>query len=75
MAQSKIAVDLILSKLAEDAGKSRKLVQKASNVLLEPLDTEIATTPYEVAYEEDGVKLKNYHPVSGPEVNTLRLVV
>ena len=45
MAQSKIAVDLILSKLAEDAEKSRERVQKASNVLLEPLETEIATTP------------------------------
>jgi len=41
MAQSKIAVDLILSKLAEDAERSRERVQKASNVLLEPLDRKL----------------------------------
>ncbi len=66
MAQPKIAVDLIVAKLAEDAERSRERVQKASNVLLEPLDTEIATTPYEVVYEEDRVKLKHYHPVTEP---------
>ena len=75
MAQSKIAVDLILSKLAEDAEKSRERVQKASNVLLEQLDTEIATTPYEVVYEEDRVKLKHYHPVTEPQIKTPLLVV
>jgi polyhydroxyalkanoate synthase len=75
MAQSKIAVDLILSKLAEDAERSRERVQKASNVLLEPLDTEIATTPYEVVYEEDRVKLKHYQPVTEPQVKTPLLVV
>ena len=75
MAQSKIAVDLILSKLAEDAEESRERVQKASNVLLESLDTEIATTPYEVVYEEDRVKLKHYRPVTEPQVKTPLLVV
>ena len=75
MAQPKIAVDLIVAKLAEDAERSRERVQKASNVLLEPLDTEIATTPYEVVYEEDRVKLKHYHPVTEPVVKTPLLVV
>jgi polyhydroxyalkanoate synthase len=63
MAEAKIPVDLILSKLAEDAEKTQDRVQKAKDVLLSELDTAIATTPYEVVYEEDRVKLKHYYPV------------
>jgi polyhydroxyalkanoate synthase len=63
MAEAKIPVDLILSKLAEDAEKTQDRVQKAKDVLLGELDTAIATTPYEVVYEEDRVKLKHYYPV------------
>ncbi|MGA8020269.1 MAG: alpha/beta fold hydrolase, partial [Desulfobacterales bacterium] len=63
MAEVKIPVDLILSKLAEDADKTQERVQKAKDVLLSELDTAIATTPYEVVYEEDRVKLKHYYPV------------
>ncbi len=62
MAQPKISVDLILSKLAEEAGKAGESAQKASDVLLESLETEIAVTPYDVVYEEDRVKLKHYKP-------------
>ena len=62
MAQPKISVDLILSKLAEEAEKAGKSAQKASDVLMEPLDTKIAVTPYDVVYEEDRVKLKHYKP-------------
>ncbi|MGB5421373.1 MAG: class III poly(R)-hydroxyalkanoic acid synthase subunit PhaC [Desulfobacterales bacterium] len=63
MAEAKIPVDLILSKLAEDAEKTPDRVQKAKDVLLSELDTAIATTPYEVVYQEDRVKLKHYYPV------------
>ncbi len=62
MSQSAIAVDLILKKLAESTGKAKTRAQKASEVLLSPLKTDIATTPYEVVYEEDRVKLKHYMP-------------
>jgi polyhydroxyalkanoate synthase len=63
MAETKIPVDLILSKLAEDAEKTPERIQKAKDVLLSELDTAIATTPYEVVYQEDRVKLKHYFPV------------
>lgn len=63
MEKQKIPVDLILARLAEDAEKAQDRVQKASDVLLQELDTEIAPTPYEVVYEEDRVKLKHYQPV------------
>ena len=75
MSQPKVSVDLILSKLAEDAEKAQVRAQKASDVLLEPLDTEIATTPYEVVYEEDRVKLKHYKPVTEIQLKTPLLVV
>lgn len=64
MEKAKIPVDLILSKLAEGAEKAQVRVQKASDVLLETLDTDIAKTPYEVVYEQDRVKLKHYAATS-----------
>ena len=75
MAQSKISVDLILSKLAEEAGKAGESAQKASDVLLEPLETEIAVTPYDVVYEEDRVKLKHYKPTVEIQLKRPLLVV
>jgi polyhydroxyalkanoate synthase len=75
MAQSKIPVDLLLENLAEDAAKGEELVEKASQILLEPLDTDIATTPYDIVYQEDRVKLKHYRPVAESAVKTPLLVV
>ena len=75
MAKPKIPVDLILSKLAEDAEKAKARVEKASDVLLGPLDTEMATTPYEVVYQEDRVKLKHYIPVTDIQLRTPLMVV
>jgi polyhydroxyalkanoate synthase len=60
MGQPKIKVDVILAKLAEDAEKAQTRTTKASNVLLEKLDTEIAATPYQVVHQVDRVKLKHY---------------
>ncbi|MBC2709738.1 MAG: class III poly(R)-hydroxyalkanoic acid synthase subunit PhaC [Desulfosarcina sp.] len=62
MSQTKIPVDLILSKLAEDAERAQSRARKASEVLLDDLDTELAQTAYEVVYQEDRVKLKHYLP-------------
>ncbi|MBW2637418.1 MAG: class III poly(R)-hydroxyalkanoic acid synthase subunit PhaC, partial [Deltaproteobacteria bacterium] len=64
MEQPKIPVDTILRHLAEDAEKVQDRVQKASDILLSQLDTSIASTPYEIVYEEDRVKLKHYAPAS-----------
>ncbi|OQX27804.1 MAG: class III poly(R)-hydroxyalkanoic acid synthase subunit PhaC [Desulfobacteraceae bacterium IS3] len=62
MSENKIAVNLILKKLSESTEKVKTRAQKASEVLLSPLNTEISTTPYDVVYEEDRVKLKHYKP-------------
>jgi polyhydroxyalkanoate synthase len=75
MTQPKIPVDLILSKLAEDAEKAKARAEKASDVLLGPLDTQIAATPYEVVYEEDRVKLKHYIPVADVQLKFPLMVV
>jgi polyhydroxyalkanoate synthase len=75
MVQPKISVDLILSKLAEEAEKAGESVQKASDVLLESLETEIAVTPYDVVYEEDRVKLKHYKPTVEIQLKRPLLVV
>ncbi|HNY51054.1 MAG TPA: class III poly(R)-hydroxyalkanoic acid synthase subunit PhaC [Smithella sp.] len=60
MSPTKIPLDLILEKMAEDAEKAQQRVSKASEVLQGQLNTDLATTPYEIVYEEDRVKLKHY---------------
>lgn len=75
MTQPKIPLDLILSNLAQDAEKTQARVTKASEVLLEPLSTEIAATPYDIVYEEDRVKLKHYRLEGDPQLKTPLLVV
>lgn len=60
MSSTKIPLDLILERIAEDAEKAQQRVSKASEVLQGQLNTDLATTPYEVVYEEDRVKVKHY---------------
>ena len=73
----KIPLDRILQKMADHAEKMQDRLHKAKDVLLGSLDTEIATTPCEILYEEDRVRLKHYKPLSstGPTLKTPLLVV
>ena len=75
MSPSKIPVDLILAKLAEDVERSQDRLMKSREVLLGPLNTEIATTPYDVLHEEDRVKLKYYKPQGKTALKTPLLMV
>ncbi len=75
MEQPKISLDLILANLAEDAEKAQERVTKASEVLLSPLQTDLATTPYDVVWQEDRVKLKHYRTDMEKSVRTPLLVV
>ena len=75
MSQTKIPVDLILSKMAEGTEKIHSRTRKASEVLLGDLDTELAQTPYEVVFQEDRVKLKHYIPKTKIRYKTPLLVV
>lgn len=74
MSKVKIPVDLILSKLAAETEKVQSRAQKASEVLLEDLETDLAKTPYEVVYQEDRVKLKHYLPRTDIRYKTPLLV-
>lgn len=75
MKQFKVPVDLIISKMAEDVEKAHNRAQKASEVLLDKLETEVAQTPYDIIYEEDRVRLKHYRPKGKPKYKTPLLVV
>lgn len=53
--------------------RQQKLLQGAQN-FLGSMDTGIASTPYEVVYTEDRVRLKHYRPVTKARVKTPLLV-
>ena len=75
MESSGIPVDLILAALAEEAEKAKERAKKGSDILLGPLDTEIAQTPYDIVYEEDRIKVKHYKPATETQLHTPLLVV
>ena len=75
MTQYKVPVDLIMSKMAEDVEKVHSRARKASEVLLDDLETQLAQTPFDVVYREDRVKLKHYRATRKTEYKTPLLVV
>jgi polyhydroxyalkanoate synthase len=75
MAQPKIPVDLILKNLAEEAESTQKRMGKMKDVLLGDLKADIATTPCEIVYQQDRVKLKHYKPVRKKSVKTPLLLI
>ncbi len=75
LTQPKIPIDLIMKNLAEQAESAQKRMGKATDVLLGDLNTDIATTPYEVVYEQDRVKLKHYKPIKTKKVQTPLLLI
>ncbi|MFA5110628.1 MAG: class III poly(R)-hydroxyalkanoic acid synthase subunit PhaC [Desulfobaccales bacterium] len=64
MDRPKIPVDLILAKLAAEAEEAQYRLEKARDILMGPLETDIGTTPYELIYQEDRVRLKYYRPAA-----------
>jgi polyhydroxyalkanoate synthase subunit PhaC len=64
MDRPKIPVDLILAKLAADAEEAKQRLEKARDIFHGPLATDIGTTPYELVYQEDRVRLKYYRPAA-----------
>ncbi|MBM4271719.1 MAG: class III poly(R)-hydroxyalkanoic acid synthase subunit PhaC [Deltaproteobacteria bacterium] len=75
MAPFKMAGDLVFAKVMGDTAKLYNYLRDARDVLLSPMKTDIATTPYDVVYEEDRVKLKHYRPVTEIRLKTPLLVV
>ncbi len=75
MGQPKIPVDLIIKNLAEEAESAQKRMGEAADVLLGELKTDIATTPYDIVYQQDRVRLKHYKPTKRKKVKTPLLIV
>jgi polyhydroxyalkanoate synthase len=75
MTRPKIPVDLILAKLAAEADKAQHRMEKAKDILLGPLNTEIAATPHDIVYQEDRVTLKYYRPAKASRLKTPLLLV
>lgn len=77
MNPTNIPLDLILERMAQDAEKTQQRVSKASDVLLSELNCELASTPYEIVYSEDRVRVKHYRRNENAEnkLNTPLLVV
>ena len=70
-----MAANLIMARAAGDAAKFHDRLRKAKEVLLGPLETEVAVTPYDVVWREDRVKLKHYHARSAPLLKTPLFIV
>ena len=74
MTSSNIDVELILKKIADTAGHASAQAKKAYEVMLEDLDTKISTTPHDIVYEQDRVKLKHYRPETTKSKTPLLIV-
>lgn len=57
---SKVITENFLKKMADGAEMYQGYPQSVSRVLLGPLDTSLSSTPYEIVYSEDRIKLKHY---------------
>ncbi len=63
MEQYNIPVNRFVANVADEAQKIKERAKKASKILLQPLNTDIATLPYDIVYTEDRVSLKHYKPL------------
>ncbi len=75
MNQAQLSMSNIFENFAETTQKSQQLAYKASKVLFNRLETNIAETTYEIVYQEDRVKLKHYHLKGKPSVSKPLLMV
>ena len=75
MAPYIMAGELIMARVAGDTANFHDQVRKAKEVLLSPMQTDIAVTPYDVVWEEDRVKLKHYRPTTEPTLKTPLFIV
>jgi polyhydroxyalkanoate synthase len=64
-----------MKNLAKETESVQKRMDKAADVLLGDLKTDIATTPYDIVYQQDRVKLKHYKPIKTKPVQTPLLII
>jgi polyhydroxyalkanoate synthase len=75
MAAHQTPMDRIMAKSVEDTLYTLNKVRNAWDVLLEPLETQIATTPCDIVYHEDRVRLKHYRSIAERRLKTPLLVI
>jgi polyhydroxyalkanoate synthase len=68
-------INRTLNTIAENTEMMWNFADDAADVLLGDLNTEIASTPYEVVYQQDRMKLKYYKSESSNKMSTPLLVV
>jgi polyhydroxyalkanoate synthase subunit PhaC len=62
------------SRMAEQSAQAQGKFNKGAENLLSSLDTGMATTPHDIVYSDDRVRLKHYRPVTPRKVKTPLLV-
>ncbi len=60
--------------IAERINEMSIYFNKAKDILLNTLDTEIACTPHDIVYQEDRIKLKHYKPKTRNKLKTPLLI-
>lgn len=69
--------DKFMSEMAKNSEMFQEYSRNASDVMLGPLETGISSTPYDVVYVEDRIKVKHYRasPESKSKLKTPLLIV
>ncbi|PIE71671.1 MAG: class III poly(R)-hydroxyalkanoic acid synthase subunit PhaC [Deltaproteobacteria bacterium] len=62
MIDTNVSMENLVSSFADKIDNMHHYSREAADVLLNPLETDIASTAYDVVYEEDRIKLKHYRP-------------
>ena len=75
MTKHTFPVEHVMESMLQYAQTMTDRARRSIDVLSTELDTAIASTPYDVIYEEDRVKLKHYKPEGGSKYTTPLLVV
>lgn len=75
MIDPKQKFDRILKEFGEEAEEFQARAQRVVDLIGKPLKTEIGSTPYEVVYEEDRIRLKHYKAKGDRKIRTPLLVV
>jgi len=75
MTEPKHRLDQFLKEIGREAQELQARAQRVMNLMEKPLETEIGSTPYEVVYQEDRIRLKHYKADGERKIKTPLLIV
>jgi polyhydroxyalkanoate synthase len=75
MIDPKQRFDKIMKEIGKEAQEFQARTQRVADLMGKPLKTDIGSTPYEVVYEEDRIRLKHYKATGEQKIMTPLLVV